>query len=147
MDSDELINLNRLYPEARFPSVWDSINRLAGEGRLIAPQEVRKEVLRGDDELVAWTRAHPQVFQPLDEQQQGAVAEVLRDFPYLAGATGERPQADAFVIALAKIRISSLFSQRCAVIAADKAVRSVCRALGIECLRLLDLFERENWTF
>jgi hypothetical protein len=60
--------------------------------------------------------------------------------------------ADAYVIALAKVKNGTVVSQETS--AAEKKnpkrthyIPDVCRDLGIPCINLLGLMRREKWTF
>jgi hypothetical protein len=68
----------------------------------------------------------------------------------------ELPQADPFLIALAQVgnesQTQALFKTKHVVVTQEGKIKpnkipQVCARAGIECIRLLDLFERERWEF
>ena len=120
---------------------------------MIAPREVLKEVLQGDDELVPWAKRHRKIFQPVDGEQAKAVSEILENHAALIDPLSDSPQADPFVIALAKARNQAgLLPARHVVVSEEgrhhpHKIPKVCAELGIGCVRLLELFETEGWSF
>jgi hypothetical protein len=156
IDASSLMDLSRQYPRARFPSVWQEIDALVEEGRLIAPKEVLKEIMKGDDSLVDWVKKKSKMFKPLDSEQAKAVSAILAACPTLIDFLSEMPQADPFLIALAKVgnesQTKTLFEIKHVVVTQEgknkfNKIPQVCARVGVECIRLLDLFEREGWEF
>lgn len=156
IDTSSLMQLARQYPRQRFLGVWKKIENLIQAERLIAPREVLKEILRGDDELARWAKRHLRMFRPLDAEQTRAAAEVLAYCESLIDPLADRPQADPFLIALARVgddpRGRSLFRAKRIVVTEEgrnhpKKIPQVCAHLGVDCIRLLDLFDREGWKF
>jgi hypothetical protein len=155
IDTSSLIKLRRDFPQDVFPGVWENIEKLGASGRLIAPTEVLREIERGDDELVSWVRQHRKLFKKPDQAQLMAVREILAAFPVLAQASKETPEADPFVVGLAKAGNdaagSSLLPDRDRYIVVSeerrRATPQACSRYGIKCITLLDLFRREGWRF
>ncbi len=55
IDTCALIDLwRRYYPPDVFPGLWADIEKLIGQGRLIAPREVLEELRGVDDEMLEW---------------------------------------------------------------------------------------------
>jgi hypothetical protein len=55
IDTCALIDLwRRHYPPDVFPGLWEDIERLVNQGRLIAPREVLEELRGVDDEILEW---------------------------------------------------------------------------------------------
>lgn len=135
--------------------VWVFCSRLLNL-RLIAPKEVLKEIKRGDDALVGWVRKKSRMFRALDSDQAKRVSEILAACPALIDPMSEMPQADPFLIALALVGnappTQPLFKAKYVVVTQEgrnkpHKIPQVCSKAGIECLRLLDMFEREGWKF
>jgi len=159
IDSSSLIELNRRYPPDRFPSLWKKIESLIKEGLIIAPEEVRKEILRGDDTLKRWVIDQKKLFKPLSPAQMGIVKEILRKYPAIAKSDSETPVADPFVIALAvemqkdpQTHLAPVRKGR--IIVTEERLRGlkvkiplVCQDYGINCIDLLGLCREEGWTF
>jgi Domain of unknown function (DUF4411) len=156
IDDSSLMELTRQYPRGRFPSLWQRVEGLVEIGRLIAPKEVHKEIQQGDDSLVAWAKKMSKMFKPLDSDQAKRVSEVLAECPALIDPMSETPQADPFLIALAKdgneAQTEVLLKTKHVVVTQEgknkpNKIPQLCTRLGIECIRLLDMFEREGWEF
>lgn len=153
VDTSSLIALHRQFPRDVFPGVWENVEKLVASGRLLAPKEVFAEIERGDDELVSWARRHTRMFRPLDAVQIEAARQILAEFPSLADASKETPQADPFVIALAKIGNERpalpLLPNRHVVVTEERrrGIPTACARYSIECISLLELFRKEGWRF
>lgn len=103
IDTCALIDLwRRHYPPDVFPGLWEDIERLVNHGLLIAPREVLEELRGVDDELLEWAQRHADMFLDPDDDQLREVRAILEDFPDLIDADKETPDADPFLIALAK---------------------------------------------
>ena len=156
IDSSSLMELSRQYPKSSFPTLWVKIDTLIEAGRLISPEEVLNEIKRGDDSLVEWAKKRRQMFIPLDSDQARIAGQILASSKDLIDPLGEAPQADPFLIALAKVRNDStekqLFDRKHVVVTQEgrhkpNKIPQVATRFGVESIRLLDLFEKENWKF
>ena len=117
-------------------------------GRIIAPHEVRVELEQKDDEVLEWALARSHMFVPLDEAIQIEVAEILQQYPRLLDTRKNRSGADPFVIAVARLRQITVVTQENPTGSLDKPnIPDVCKQLGIDCIGLLELAEREGWVF
>lgn len=155
IDASSLIKLKQDFPRAVFPAVWKRVEQLVAEGRLIAPEEVAKEI-EPDDELRPWAKQHKRMFRRLDQQQLDLTQEIAAAFPALAKPGRFGPAADAFVVALARQEsqsADSLFDSKpeCVVVTEEgrtpHKIPGACARYRIECLALVDLFQREGWVF
>jgi hypothetical protein len=144
------------YPEDTFPTVWENIEKLCKEDRLIAPVEVKKEIEQGDDDLKRWAKSNKKIFIAPNESQCAKVREVLRDFPFLARPNKPGPQADPWLIALAIVKREeqqkTLFPNNYIVVTEESKFKkdripAVCRKYNIECISLIELFRKEGWRF
>jgi hypothetical protein len=138
----------RYYPPDVFPGLWQHVDDLIAEGRLIATEEVLHELERKDDDAYAWAKERQQMFVPIDEEIQPAVTAILEQFEKLVDTRANRSAADPFVIALAQ-------TKGCAVVTGEKATKNlnrpnipdVCQELKLPCLALLQLIRNEKWVF
>jgi hypothetical protein len=140
---------DRYYPPEVFPSVWDNLDNLVVDGKLIASDEVLAELLVKGDLLAAWVTARPTMFVAPDAAVQAAVTDILSTYPKLIDPARQRSMADPFVIAVAQVRGAAVVSLEKPVGPASDKVKipNVCQGLGIPCMPLLDMFRREGWTF
>jgi len=148
-DSSAFINgWHRYYPPDIFPTIWSDIDNLSQEGRLIATEEVLKELEKKDDVIYEWAKLRPHIFRLLDEQIQLTVIDILRDFPRLIDNRRQRSGADPFVLALAQIEGASVvtFESPSSNLERPK-IPDVCLALGVPCMTLLHLIRQEGWQY
>ena len=89
------------YPIKRVPRFWQRLDDLIAHGRLIAPDEVRREIKQKADGLHDWANARKSMFVDLEEEIQLRAKEILRDYPWLLKNIPGKSPADPFVIALA----------------------------------------------
>ena len=85
----------------------------------------------------------------IDESVQERVNEVLLQFPRLVDNRTGRSGADPWVIALAMI------TQNCVIVTEENPTHSnnrpkipdVCDHFNLQCIKIVELIERENWVF
>jgi len=154
IDTSALIDLRRRYPRKVFGALWAKVEELMAAGRLIAPREVLREVERGDDEMYQWAKKHRAMFVDLDHDQQTLLKEILAAFPSWVDTATDRPVADPMVVALARSRtLVDAGGPRIVVsheILGGKGatkIPNVCQQYGIQHMQLVELFEKEDWSF
>jgi len=155
IDASSLIKLKQDFPPGVFPNVWEKVEELVGSGRLIAPDEVAREI-ENDDVLGPWAKRHKKMFRRLDQQQINLVKEIALRFPKLAKPGRFGPAADAFVVALARLEnaaATDLFTSKaeCVVVTEERGspekIPGACGYYKIACASLVGLFQREGWVF
>ena len=140
----------RAYPTDIFESLVAKVDALIGEKRFLAPELVDEELgAVGTAALVAWAKARKAMFVPLADVLVEAQSIQSR-FPGLRDPKAEYEEADAYVIALAKLRDGIVVTQETS--AAEKKnpkrthfIPDVCRELGLPCISLLGMMRRESW--
>ncbi len=138
----------RAYPPEVFPALWQRFDELIDQGQLIATEEVLVELERKDDEVYKWARVHRRMFIPTDQDIQRAVENILRDYTGLLDPRRERSGADPFVIALAQLRGCTVVSnERPTGSPVRLKIPTVCHALGIKCIDLLQFIKEQGWVF
>lgn len=143
----------RYYPPDIFNSLITKVDDLIANGRCSAVDLVREEIdAVGTPELRAWAKDRSALFVALDPMVQVEAASIESRYPDLMDPKGLYQSADAYVIALAKVRGSTVVSQETSAAEKRSAKRThyipdVCRDLGIPCINLLGLMRREGWTF
>jgi len=141
----------RFYPADVFTSLLDRVDQLIAAQRFVAPALVKEELgVVGTGDLIAWADSRPVIFVPTRELLVEAQA-IQNRFPGLRDPKAEFEEADAYVIALAKLRGGIVITQETP--AAEKHnpkrthfIPDVCREMGVPCFNLLGLMRRENWT-
>lgn len=56
----------RYYPPDVFHTLWKRLDGLVAKGRLLAIDEVQRELEKKDDELLKWVAERPAMIVPLD---------------------------------------------------------------------------------
>jgi hypothetical protein len=153
VDSSSLMDWQgRYFPTDVFPGLTVRIEELITIDRFISPALVKEEIgVVGTAGLIEWTESHAGIFVPTIEVL--AETQAIQDqFVGLRDPRAEYEEADAYVIALAKLRDGIVVTQETP--AAEKRnprrthfIPDVCRELGITCISLLGLMRREGWRF
>jgi hypothetical protein len=150
IDTSALVDLKNLYPRHLFPGLWLKLEELIAEDRLIAPDEVLRELQQIDDDLYNWAHQHRRMFQSPNEALVSLVQGLVHQYPRLTKERG-RLDADPWVVAVAIH--STTLDQRCVVISHErykgglKRIPEICEQEGLDCVRLTDLFGREGWQW
>lgn len=154
VDSSSLMDWQgRYFPTDVFTGLVAKVEELISAGRFIAPALVKEEVgAVGTAGLVDWAENHTGIFVPTIELL--AEAQVIQNqFAGLRDPKAEFEEADAYVIALARLRTNGIVVTQ-ETPAAEKRnpkrthfIPDVCRELGIPCISLLGLMRREGWRF
>ena len=143
----------RFYPPDIFISLIAKIEEMVVAGQCSAVELVKEEIdAVGTPQLRAWVKKNPALFVTLDPPVQTEAANIESKYPDLMDPKSLHQSADAYVIALAKVKGGTVVSQETS--AAEKKstkrthyIPDVCRDLGIPCINLLGLMRREHWTF
>jgi hypothetical protein len=142
----------RYYPTDVFAGIVQRVDRLIGEERLFAPALVKEELsIVGTGDLNAWAKSRPTIFVPTGTLLAEAQA-IQNAFPGLRDPKAEFEEADAYVIALARLRDGIVVTQETPAAEKRNPKRShfipdVCREMGIPCFNLVGMMRREGWAF
>lgn len=147
IDTSIWIHIGRHHPQDVFRSVWQNLDAAIATGHIVSPDEVLRELERGDDALAALLAAQPGLFVPLDNAQMLAVAEVVQTCPGLVDADADRGRADPFVVALARVRAGTVVTaerpRRAA--SAPFKVPDACAQFGVRSLDWLGFLREVGW--
>ena len=135
----------RHYPPDVFPTLWQQIENLISAGRLLAIDEVVRELERKSDDLHDWAKQHAGMFISTDQAIMQRAGEVVNQFPSLAEPQSQRGKADPFVIALAMERSLTVVTAEHSKPTKPR-IPDVCRQLQVPCVSLIELFRREGWS-
>ncbi len=152
VDSSTLMDWQgRYYPADVFGTLLQRVDGLIAAERFLAPKLVRDEIkVVGTAELIGWADARPQIFVPTAELLAEAQA-IQNRFAGFRDPKAEHEEADAYVIALARLKNGIVVTQETAASEKHRPRRThfipdVCRELGVPCVSFLGLLRRENWT-
>lgn len=138
----------RHYPPEQFPSLWEQVDYLVQAGRLRVSEEVFVEIERHDDALNEWLQVRrEQALVATTDEVAAIVQEILRSHERLVMSGSGRNRADPFVIAVARLVDGTVVTGEMGGTQARPKIPSVCRALGIPVIGLLDLIKAERWVF
>lgn len=148
IDTSAIIDLwRRHYPPDVFESLWRDIEGLIGQGMLVAPQEVFDEIASLDDELLKWAKQNKHMFESLDLSQISEVTTIEREFPNLVDPNKQTPDADPFIIALAKTKCWAVITSEKPGTENRPKIPDVCRRKSVRCLSLIEFFREMNWKY
>ncbi len=122
IDSSSLIELHHHNPMDVYPTIWQHLEALIKETRVVAPREVLDEIVIRDDKLAEWVKVHKKLFLDLTYEQIKILKDTLEEYSSLL-REDRRYDADAFVITLAKTMASqkTLTNMKIVVITEEKA--------------------------
>ena len=144
IDSSALFDLKQNYSPGVFKGLWDKFNRLCHDEVIISVREVYNEIKRGSDWLIDWAEEHEKIFlKPTTVKEFKLIGELQVREPSWVDIYSDKPAADPFVIACAKIRNLIIVQHE----QPNKNLPRIAKNLGLTCYRLLDLFEAEQWEF
>lgn len=152
VDSSTLMDWQaRYYPGDVFKTLLQKVDELIAHERFVAPVLVRDEVKAvGTADLISWADARSGIFVPTADLLAEAQA-IQNQFAGLRDPKAEHEEADAYVIALARIKKGIVVTQETAASEKHRPRRThfipdVCRELGVPCVSFLGLMRREGWT-
>ena len=134
------------YKPNRFPKLWDQLDQLIQDGRLVSSTLVLRECSKQrSEELHDWLQPRAIMFQMPDEAVQGQVDYIVNTYTGLVTAGKEKFQADPFVIAQAKVSGYTVIREETGPTSLAK-IPGVCNAMKVECINLIQLIDAEDWV-
>lgn len=151
IDSSSLLHAaNRAYPLRRFPKLWEEIEALVEDGRLVISIEVYHELERKDDAVFGWCKDRKEaICQEISDEVQTHVIRLMRAYPRLVDTRKGKSGGDPFVLAqaLAGSPQLTVVTEEKGGSDASPKIPSVCAAEGLRCINILTLIEEEDWSF
>lgn len=144
LDTSFFINgWRKNYPIDVFPSVWSILDRNIRSGKVVSCDEVYREISHQKDDLFAWVKARKQCFLRVTDELTHQFGEVMHQFPNFAAMGGTTNAADPWVVAQAHLIRATVVSDENSTEQMKKSkppkIPNVCGALGIKCLKPIDL--------
>lgn len=139
----------RWYPEDMFPTLWENIENIIDEGKLISSEEVLNELERKEgDSLHQWAQERQGIFLPLDDNIQECARQIMTSHPQLVDGRTGKSFADPWVIATANVHGTVLVTGEKPTGSPDRPkIPDVCRDMSIKCIGFVDMIRQENWRF
>lgn len=164
IDTCSIAHLHRNFPPDIFTRIYKRIDLIIKEGRLIAPNEVKREIEAGDDDISKWLSDRQEMIRPTTIEIIHEVEEIIARSPPIADEKKEKPVADPFLIAqvLIERRQKRFDETEYYIITEEKGTKSpitdnslknlkkvpdLCKYYKINCLDLIGLFRNEDWKF
>lgn len=156
IDTSSLVELNKHNPMDVYQSVWQRIEQLIKNGRLLAPKEVFDEISRIDDQLNTWSKTQQKLFVEPTPKQITLVKEILQKYPSLINIDqqyGADPWVIAMTIEFATSPQKTLMTIKRIVVTEEKIrgnrvrIPFVCKDYNIESLDIIGMFREEGWKF
>lgn len=155
IDSSSLIEgLRKTYPKEVFPSLWSKVGEEIENGKIIAPDEVKRELEEfGVDELAKWCNSFSNFFQSEDTEIQNVVTSIMAHPEHrklMNLKTPSRYCADMWVIAIAKVRNLTVINEEKLLMNIGpykNKIPNVCNDLGIPSINFLEYVRKQNWQF
>jgi len=139
----------RWYPAEMFPTLWEKVDALIDDARLISSEEVLLELERKEgDTLHDWAKERNDIFLPLDDSIQTCHSQIMASYPRLVDGRTGKSFADPWVIATAH-------TNNCIVVMGEEPtgtldrpkIPDVCQDMRIRCIKFVDLIRQERWRF
>ncbi len=149
LDSNILINMERLYPRDIFVSLWDFIEDLANRGVACICEAVLRELGRGNGDLHEWAKRLRGFACPTHQDEALTVKVIAEKYP---GWVQERAnEADPWVIAhgLQEGRVVVTEEKRKGPGAADRnqKIPNIAPEHGVQTMKFFEFVKAQGWTF
>lgn len=156
IDTSSLVELNKHNPMDVYPGVWNKIEQLINNRKMLAPKEVFHEISRMDDQLEEWSKKQGKLFVDPTPRQIELVKDILHKYPSLIDIS--RPyDADPWVIAITLELMTSpqrtLYTIK-RIIVTEERIRGnrvripfVSNDYKIESIDIIGMFREEGWKF
>ena len=151
IDTSSIIHAwRRAYPPSIFSSLWQKIDHLIDDGRLVASIEVLHELKKKDDDVYDWAKDRKEsLFVEVDDETQESLVLIMANYPKLVDTGKGKSGGDPFVIALAHCRDPKLtvVTEENGGSDAKPKIPHVCACLGMLSIDVLKLITQEKWSF
>ncbi len=124
---------NKYYSMDLNPGYWEILDRLAQEGRVFSPIEVKREILQNDGTLSDWIKSRPYMFKDITDDVQKELRKIMADYPTLVDSIKQRSIADPWVIAFAITEDAVVVTKEMPAGNNSKRIKipDVCNGLGV----------------
>lgn len=139
----------RYYRPNSFKQLWERIGELIKNGLILIPEEVKKEIGAGNDELIIWLKEFNSYIVAISNEQIEIVTEIVNKYPLASQYKKPKPyHADPFVVAVGKLTSSIVVTYEIRNRSSDNPkIPDLCKEYEVEYCSVSGLFEREEWQF
>jgi len=142
---------NKYYAIDFAEGYWDTLDKLARDGTIFAPEEVKHEIWKTDDDLKAWMEPREYFFKPIDDRVIECLQRVYKDERNrrLVDSSKFRSLADPWVIAQAMAEGAVVVTKENYETNPTRRIKipNVCESVGMECIDDFELIRRLNLRF
>jgi hypothetical protein len=140
---------NKYYSTDLCPEYWQILDKLASEGVIFSPVEVKREIEKVDDTLLAWVKDRPYLFQEIDIPVQEQLRLIMAKHSNLVDCIKQRSIADPWVIAFAmKEKATVVTKEEPAGYSAKRIkIPDVCRILKVSWMNDFDFAKKIGIKF
>lgn len=149
LDTSALIDgIERFYPRRNFPQLWERIDTLISDGRLLISEEAWAEAVTADAPVREWCEEEG---MGREQCKYFTTAEVASIAGQISGAypqwstQGGKNGADPFVIAVAEVVSGMVISGETNGGPAKPKIPYVCAQREVAHGKLIDLIRGEDW--
>ena len=146
IDTSSLINLmppwkKDVYRRDVLPVIWEKLESMIKNEKLISPLEVYEEIKIGQDEIYKWCKNNKKMFSDIDDCQRQKFQNVEKQYDknYWGNEINKPRWADPWVIALS-------ICEEAIIVADEKNTQNRIPFIAVkfsrECLGLLDFFKK-----
>ena len=126
-----------------YRSQWNNIDELIRNRIIVTCSEIAAEV--EDENIIRWMQENEIKIFPIDDEVQEKVKHVVTTNKDLVDFKSNKSSGDAFLIATAmKYGLIVITEENPN---SPKKIPYTCKMLGVDCIGILELCERENWEF
>lgn len=159
-DSSALITLHRFYGEDVLHEIWEELETLFSNGRIVSHRLVFDELTtnaKKPDVLSRWISQKRRYFKGMTGVQAQYVASIIKEFPRLIDPSYEKDQADPWLIAQileerSQSQLAFFGPNREYIIVSEESEKSpqripaVCKSFDIQHFNLKQFFKFNGWT-
>ena len=150
-DTNVFSQLFGCYYRSRFPSLWARFEDMMLAGQITSTREVMLELAEGRSYGASdWATTHLELFPNLTADEGQFITQIFL-VPHFQQIIDKKLKnggrnADTFIIARAEILGGIVVTQESEPPHGAR-IPNICRHFGIDCYKLEDFMERENWSF
>lgn len=137
---------DRAYRRTVFKGQWDKMDEGISNQIIVTCSEVEDEI--GDEEILNWFKQLRPVILPIDYDIQENVRKIVTENAKMIEFSGNgkgSSSGDAFLIATAMKYNLIVVTQENPD--SPHKIPQICKKYGIESISIIELWEREGWTF
>lgn len=149
IDTSALIDGWKDYPREHF-GVWDEIQNLINDERLLSPYHVLDELKVKEDDLYKWCNERAVLFCSPTENTPSIEREIRARYPNFKPKKSPKADwADPWVISIAIENGCTVISHETKKTPEEKTwyIPDICSDYDVDHIRFLDLVKEENWNF